>query len=214
MASSTPCNCSSNAAEEGSVSGLDWQIAGYIGFGFAMVYRMPQIYKIYKLKRASEISAYSYITHNGAYVSFILYLFGTGRGDDFILLTYYSMGLIQNMLIFFMKWYYERFPQPTAVVVQDVHLDAHYDTNLRHGHAQQDGAHHEDPRNDPQDSLHLSKSNQLGRQEPPSVYRNRRLWYKADQERKQSLRRSPRLSRVNYLHVKNQEPVRLEIGED
>ena len=55
-----------------------------------------------------DISGYSYVTHNGAYISFIIYLYGSGRGDDYILMFYYLMGFSQNILVVLMKVYYER----------------------------------------------------------------------------------------------------------
>lgn len=81
----------------------------YIGLVFAIIYRVPQILKIYRTKSADDLSSYSYLTHNGAYVAFILYLVGTGKiSDEWVLCFYYFMGIAQNLLIFGMKKYYER----------------------------------------------------------------------------------------------------------
>lgn len=85
---------------------IDWNIFSYIGLFFAIIYRIPQIIKIYKTKKADDLSTYSYITHNCAYISFILYLYGTGKTDEYILCSYYIIGISQNLLIFFMKKYY------------------------------------------------------------------------------------------------------------
>ena len=51
------------------------------------------LWRSYKNKRAKDISGYSYVTHNGAYIAFIIYLYGSGRGDDSILMFYYLMGI-------------------------------------------------------------------------------------------------------------------------
>ena len=41
---------------------------------------------------------------NGAYVSFILYLWGSAKNEP-VLAFYYSMGIAQNLLIYFLKSY-------------------------------------------------------------------------------------------------------------
>jgi hypothetical protein len=66
------------------------------------------------------LSSYSYLTHNGAYLSFILYLVGTGKTDQWVLCFYYFMGISQNLLIFAMKRYYERQNKIT-----DSHVSVH-----------------------------------------------------------------------------------------
>ncbi len=84
-----------------------WKIFSYIGLFFAIIYRIPQIIKIYRTKKADDISSYSYLTHNGAYISFIIYLFGTGKeSQEWVLCYYYVMGITQNLLIYIMKRYY------------------------------------------------------------------------------------------------------------
>ncbi len=85
---------------------FDW--LGYLGVFFAAVYRIPQIIKLYKTKKGSDVSKKSFILHNGAYVSLILYLSLSKNKMDFILIGYYCIGLIQNGLIIAMKYYYKR----------------------------------------------------------------------------------------------------------
>ena len=86
---------------------LDWQVCSYLGLFFAVIYRIPQIVKIYRTERADDLSSYSYLTHNGAYISFILYLVGTGKiRSEWVLCFYYFMGIAQNLLIFGMKTYF------------------------------------------------------------------------------------------------------------
>ena len=86
-----------------------WDLFSYIGLGFAVVYRVPQIMKIYRSKRADDLSAYSCITHNGAYVAFIIYLVGTGKtGTERVLLSYYLLGFAQNAVICCLKAHYSR----------------------------------------------------------------------------------------------------------
>ena len=87
---------------------MNWYIFSYLGLFFAVIYRIPQIINIYRIKNASGISSYSYITHNGAYVSFIIYLISTQKyKDEWVLGIYYLMGFCQNIAIYCMKRYYE-----------------------------------------------------------------------------------------------------------
>lgn len=76
-------------------------MSSYIGLSFAVVYRIPQITKIYGNKSAANISA--------AYISFILYLLGTGKyRDEWVLCSYYLLGFSQNAVIYMMKRHYGR----------------------------------------------------------------------------------------------------------
>ena len=93
---------------------FNWSIFSYIGLFFAIIYRFPQISKIYRTKSAEDLSSYSYLTHNGAYISFILYLVGSGKTDEWILCLYYFLGLFQNFLIFAMKLFYSAKKNQTA----------------------------------------------------------------------------------------------------
>ena len=45
---------------------MNWKAFSYIGLMFAVIYRVPQIVKIYRTKSAADLSSYSYLTHNGA----------------------------------------------------------------------------------------------------------------------------------------------------
>jgi uncharacterized protein with PQ loop repeat len=86
-----------------------WNWFSYMGLGFATIYRIPQILKIYRSKRADDLSAYSYLTHNCAYICFMLYLFGSDKiMKESALCTYYVMGIAQNLVIFSMKIYYKK----------------------------------------------------------------------------------------------------------
>ena len=95
---------------------FNWSIFSYTGLFFAIIYRCPQIIKIYKTKKADDLSSYSYITHNGAYISFILYLVGTRNTGELVLCLYYILGIIQNLLIFGMKLYYTKKNKITNII--------------------------------------------------------------------------------------------------
>lgn len=100
---------------------INWNIFSYLGLVFAVIYRLPQIIKIYQTKRADDLSSYSYLTHNGAYICFITYLVGSQNKAEWVLCSYYIMGMVQNLIIFFMKRYYaKQGRRPTNVVADAV----------------------------------------------------------------------------------------------
>ena len=86
---------------------FNWNIVGYIGVFFAMIYRIPQITKIYKMKKGEDVSKKAFLLQNGAYISFILYVIYGKDEIDYIFLVYYIIGLLQNMTILGMKKYYK-----------------------------------------------------------------------------------------------------------
>ena len=87
---------------------FNWEIIGYMGIFFASIYRLPQIIKIYKTKRGEDVSKKAFILQNAAYVSFIAYVCGKEQDGDVILIIYYIIGLLMNILILSMKEYYKR----------------------------------------------------------------------------------------------------------
>ena len=70
-----------------------WQIIGYLGIFFAVIYRIPQIIKLYKTKKGGDISKSSFILQNLAYVAFTIYLFSKDE-KDYILISYEFMGIL------------------------------------------------------------------------------------------------------------------------
>ena len=89
---------------------MTFEWLGDLGVFFAAVYRIPQIIKLYRSKKGADVSKKSFILHNGAYISLILYLSLSKNKMDFILIGYYCIGLIQNGLIIAMKYYYKHSP--------------------------------------------------------------------------------------------------------
>mgnify|MGYP000400892054 CR=1 FL=1 len=65
-----------------------------MGVFFAVIYRIPQVVKLYRTKKGSDISKKSFILHNGL-----------KNKMDYILLGYYCIGSIQNGIIISMKHY-------------------------------------------------------------------------------------------------------------
>ena len=86
---------------------LEW--LGYIGVFFAVIYRIPQVVKLYRTKKGADVSKKSFMLHNGAYVSLILYISLSKPKMDYILMGYYVTGLVQNILIILLKQYYKNY---------------------------------------------------------------------------------------------------------
>jgi len=85
---------------------VNWNIFGYIGIIFAMIYRIPQIIKIYKNKRGEDISTKTFILHSCAYIFLLIYI-SNKSPTDYLILSYYIIGIIQNLIIVLMKRYYK-----------------------------------------------------------------------------------------------------------
>jgi len=83
------------------------EIFGYIGLVFAMIYRIPQIVKIYQTKKGEDISTKTFILHNCAYLFFFIYV-ARKHPIDYLIISYYIIGSIQNLLIVIMKKYYKK----------------------------------------------------------------------------------------------------------
>ena len=82
-----------------------WYIPGIFGIIFALIYRIPQIMKILKTKKAKDVSSTMFSIQILAYISFITYTAGTSV--DVILLIYYITGIIQNGIICLLKKKYD-----------------------------------------------------------------------------------------------------------
>ena len=78
---------------------------GYIGLFFAFIYRIPQIVKIYKTQKGGDISKKTFILHNFAYLFLLSYIF-CKENIDILLIVYYIVGILMNIVIISMKLYY------------------------------------------------------------------------------------------------------------
>ena len=84
-----------------------WSLCSYMGLLFAVMYRIPQIVKIRKLKTAKDLSVRSYTLQMAAYLSFLVYLVGASKmREEWVLCLYYVLGIVQNIVICALKKYY------------------------------------------------------------------------------------------------------------
>jgi uncharacterized protein with PQ loop repeat len=85
---------------------MNYNIFGYIGIFCAMIYKLPQIKKIYNTKKGEDISKKTYIIHNCSYICLIVYLFNKSE-LDYLLICYEFFGLSQNLIILSLKMKYK-----------------------------------------------------------------------------------------------------------
>tara|TARA_A100001015_G_scaffold210876_1_gene236365 strand:- start:749 stop:1048 length:300 start_codon:yes stop_codon:yes gene_type:complete len=82
-------------------------IFGYIAIFFSIIYRLPQIKKIYALKKGGDVSKKTYLLHNMSYIFFLIYLFHK-TPLDYLLISYEFIGITQNFIIVILKMYYKK----------------------------------------------------------------------------------------------------------
>lgn len=83
-----------------------WNIFGYIAFVTALIYRIPQILKMYRTKKSNDVSAKMFILQSISCIFFIIYLLGS-ENIDILLISYYSIGIFLNIIVCAMKRFYK-----------------------------------------------------------------------------------------------------------
>jgi uncharacterized protein with PQ loop repeat len=86
---------------------VNFEIFGYIGIVFAMTYRIPQIIKIYKNKKGEDISNKTFLLHNCAYIFLLIYI-SNKPPVDYLIISYYIIGMVQNLIVVLLKQYYKK----------------------------------------------------------------------------------------------------------
>jgi uncharacterized protein with PQ loop repeat len=80
-------------------------ILGWIATSLSLIYRLPQIYKTYKVKRTEGLSYFSYIIQTISYIFYILYGYFS---NDFPIFGMGIIAIIQNFIILFLYFYYNK----------------------------------------------------------------------------------------------------------
>lgn len=75
-------------------------LIGYTSTALSMLYRLPQIYQLYKTKKGDDISIATIIIQQLSYILAILY--GALR-IDYVYITGSSISFLQNVLILYMR---------------------------------------------------------------------------------------------------------------
>ena len=87
------------------VNGIVMHIVGLGALGLSLLYRIPQIYEIYKTESAEDISTWMLIIQNLSYILYIVYGVFV---HDWIYIASSVFSFVQNLIIYFMKMYYRR----------------------------------------------------------------------------------------------------------
>lgn len=85
------------------VSSTAQDVIGISALVLSLIYRIPQIYVIYKSKKATDISTWMLVIQNISYLAYISY--GVFQ-HDWIYILSSIISCIQNMIIYFMKRHY------------------------------------------------------------------------------------------------------------
>ena len=76
---------------------------GWIATSFNLIYKLPQIYKLYKKKDASGISVIAYILQSTSYLFYILH---GSFNEDYPIVVMGSSSLIQCFIIIWLLYKY------------------------------------------------------------------------------------------------------------
>ena len=85
------------------VNSIIVQAIGLSALGLSLMYRIPQIYEIYKTESAEDISTWMLIIQNLSYILYIVYGVFV---HDWIYIASSVLSFVQNLIIYFMKMYY------------------------------------------------------------------------------------------------------------
>lgn len=91
-------------------------IIGSLGIVFSLVYRIPQIYKVYKTRSAKDISVGTIVIQNISYVAYIVYGVLVW---DWVYLASSIISFGQNVIIIALRSYYIR-RNENAVTISEV----------------------------------------------------------------------------------------------
>tara|TARA_B100000161_G_C33554929_1_gene417362 strand:- start:2291 stop:2617 length:327 start_codon:yes stop_codon:yes gene_type:complete len=83
---------------------MKYYIFGWIASGLSTIYRLPQIYKVFKNKNVKGISCTSYLVQSTSYCFYIVH--GILNQDNPII-AMGSVAIFQNMIIIFLYMYYK-----------------------------------------------------------------------------------------------------------
>lgn len=78
---------------------------GFTAMAISLVYRVPQIYKIYKNRSAADISQTAYLLQSISYVLYVVYGI---RRKDMVYVASSVVSLLQNVVIHVMCWWAKR----------------------------------------------------------------------------------------------------------
>jgi MtN3 and saliva related transmembrane protein len=80
-------------------------LVGFTGMLFSLIYRIPQIYKLYKTRSAKDLSTWMIHTQNISYGLYIAYGFLI---SDIVYISSSIIALLQNFIILYMHYHYSK----------------------------------------------------------------------------------------------------------
>lgn len=84
-----------------------WNYFGYFAFFTSVIYRFPQILKMYRTKKSDDVSFKMFLLQSISCICFIIYLIGI-QNNDLLLIIYYIVGIFLNIIICIMKKMYKK----------------------------------------------------------------------------------------------------------
>ena len=85
---------------------------GWIASTITLIYKLPQIYKLYKRKKSNDISVLSLLVQSVGYIFYILH--GITVNDSPIVLMG-SGALIETIILVIMYFYYSKTSNPNVI---------------------------------------------------------------------------------------------------
>jgi uncharacterized protein with PQ loop repeat len=80
-------------------------VIGYTGLFLSLIYRIPQIYKLYITKSGNDLSTVTFIICNLSYILYIIYGYLV---YDFVIIIGTILSLIINSIVWIMVSYYNK----------------------------------------------------------------------------------------------------------
>ena len=85
---------------------------GWIASAITLIYKLPQIYKLYKRKKSNDISVLSLLVQSVGYIFYILH--GITVNDSPIVLMG-SGALLETIILVIMYFYYSKTTDPNVI---------------------------------------------------------------------------------------------------
>lgn len=79
---------------------------GFLATALSLLYRIPQMYKIYKTKRGKDISLYTILIQTISYICYIAY---SVYFYDIVYIISNVLSMIQNLGLYLMIQYYKKY---------------------------------------------------------------------------------------------------------
>jgi len=100
------------------------KIFGWIAASLGLIYKVPQIYKIYKYKKTKDLSIRSYIFQTLSYCFYIIHAFYI---EDNPSISMGFISLVQNIIIHLLFYKYKDKNDKTIEIIEDSNVKSNED---------------------------------------------------------------------------------------